>query len=81
MNDMGRDERVQVSVSRRIAQVIRDDVEDGRSWIPAMRQTLERLAALVEHVPQIIARPPRVPARNSVSGTLYPIEAVEGSTH
>jgi uncharacterized protein YndB with AHSA1/START domain len=30
------------------AQVIRDDVEDGRSWIPAMRQTLERLAALVE---------------------------------
>jgi hypothetical protein len=30
------------------AQVIRDAVEDGRSWVPAMRQTLERLAAIVE---------------------------------
>jgi hypothetical protein len=29
-------------------QVIRDAVEDGRSWIPAMQQTLERLAAVVE---------------------------------
>jgi hypothetical protein len=30
------------------AQIIREDVEDGQSWIPAMHQTLERLAALVE---------------------------------
>jgi hypothetical protein len=30
------------------AQVIRDAVEDGRSWVPAMEQTLERLAAIVE---------------------------------
>lgn len=30
------------------AQGIRADVEDGQRWIPAMRQTLERLAALVE---------------------------------
>jgi hypothetical protein len=30
------------------AQVIRDAVEDGPSWVPAMRQTLERLAAIVE---------------------------------
>ncbi|HEY3955734.1 MAG TPA: hypothetical protein VGM53_20380 [Streptosporangiaceae bacterium] len=29
-------------------QGIRDDVQDGRSWLPAMHQTLERLAALVE---------------------------------
>jgi hypothetical protein len=30
------------------AQVIRDAVEDGRSWVPAMQQTMERLAAIVE---------------------------------
>lgn len=30
------------------AQSIRDDVADGRSWLPAMEQTLGRLAALVE---------------------------------
>jgi len=30
------------------AQVIRDAVEDGQTWIPAMHQTLERLAALAE---------------------------------
>jgi uncharacterized protein YndB with AHSA1/START domain len=30
------------------AQGIREDVEDGQRWIRAMRQTLERLAALVE---------------------------------
>jgi uncharacterized protein YndB with AHSA1/START domain len=30
------------------AQVIRDTVEDGRSWVPAMHQTLDRLAAIVE---------------------------------
>jgi hypothetical protein len=29
-------------------QSIRDAVEDGQSWIPAMHQTLERLAAMVE---------------------------------
>jgi hypothetical protein len=29
-------------------QVIRDAVEDGRVWIPVMRRTLERLAAIVE---------------------------------
>jgi hypothetical protein len=29
-------------------QGIRDDVRDGRSWLPAMHQTLERLAALAE---------------------------------
>ena len=29
-------------------QDIRDAVEDGQTWIPAMRQTLERLAALSE---------------------------------
>jgi hypothetical protein len=28
------------------ARVIRDAVEDGQTWIPAMHQTLERLAAL-----------------------------------
>lgn len=30
------------------AQVIRDAVEDGRRWLPAMHQTLERLAAITE---------------------------------
>jgi hypothetical protein len=30
------------------AQGIRDAVEDGQSWVPAMHQTLERLAAIVE---------------------------------
>jgi len=30
------------------AQSIRDAVEDGRSWVPAMHETLERLAAIVE---------------------------------
>jgi hypothetical protein len=30
------------------AQVVRDAVEDGQSWIPVMHQTLERLAATVE---------------------------------
>jgi hypothetical protein len=30
------------------SQGIRDDVADGQSWIPAMEQTLERLAARVE---------------------------------
>jgi Polyketide cyclase / dehydrase and lipid transport len=30
------------------ARVVRDDVADGQAWIPAMRQTLERLAGLVE---------------------------------
>jgi uncharacterized protein YndB with AHSA1/START domain len=30
------------------AQGIRDAVEGGQVWIPAMRQTLERLAAMVE---------------------------------
>lgn len=30
------------------AQRIRDAVEDGQSWVPAMHQTLERLAAIVE---------------------------------
>jgi uncharacterized protein YndB with AHSA1/START domain len=30
------------------AQVIRDAVEDGRTWIRAMHQTMERLAAIVE---------------------------------
>lgn len=30
------------------AESIRDDVEDGQTWLPAMHQTLERLAALVE---------------------------------
>jgi hypothetical protein len=30
------------------AQSIRDAVEDGQTWVPAMRQTLERLAAMVE---------------------------------
>jgi uncharacterized protein YndB with AHSA1/START domain len=30
------------------AQSIRDAVDDGRGWIPAMRLTLERLAARVE---------------------------------
>ncbi len=30
------------------AQSIRDAVEDGRNWVPAMHQTLERLAAMVE---------------------------------
>ena len=29
-------------------QAVRDAVEDGRTWIPAMRETLERLAALIE---------------------------------
>ena len=29
-------------------QVIRDAVEDGRSWVPVMHQTMERLAAIVE---------------------------------
>jgi hypothetical protein len=29
------------------AQGIRDEVEDGQVWIPAMQQTLERLAGLV----------------------------------
>jgi RNA polymerase sigma-70 factor, ECF subfamily len=32
-------------------QGIREQVEDGRGWIPAMRQTLGRLAALVERSP------------------------------
>jgi uncharacterized protein YndB with AHSA1/START domain len=27
---------------------VRDAVEDGQSWVPAMKRTLERLAALVE---------------------------------
>jgi uncharacterized protein YndB with AHSA1/START domain len=30
------------------AQRIRDAVEDGQSWVPAMHETLERLAAIVE---------------------------------
>ena len=30
------------------AQSIRDAVEDGQSWVPAMQQTLERLTAMVE---------------------------------
>jgi hypothetical protein len=30
------------------AQGIRDAVEDGQTWVPAMRRTLERLAAIVE---------------------------------
>lgn len=30
------------------AQVVRDAVEDGQSWVLAMHQTLERLAAIVE---------------------------------
>jgi uncharacterized protein YndB with AHSA1/START domain len=30
------------------AQIIRDAVRDGQDWVPAMHQTLERLAALVE---------------------------------
>jgi hypothetical protein len=30
------------------AQSIRDAVQDGQDWVPAMHQTLERLAALVE---------------------------------
>ena len=30
------------------AQSIRDAVGDGKNWVPAMRQTLERLAAIVE---------------------------------
>jgi uncharacterized protein YndB with AHSA1/START domain len=30
------------------AQSIRDAVEDGQTWVPAMRRTLERLAAIVE---------------------------------
>ncbi len=30
------------------AQIIRDDVDDGQRWIPAMRQTLQQLAALIE---------------------------------
>jgi len=30
------------------AQSIRDAVGDGQSWVPAMHQTLERLAAMVE---------------------------------
>jgi hypothetical protein len=30
------------------AQSIRDAVHDGQSWVQAMQQTLERLAALVE---------------------------------
>jgi hypothetical protein len=29
-------------------QAIRDAVDDGREWIPAMQETLERLAAAVE---------------------------------
>jgi hypothetical protein len=29
-------------------QVVRNEVEDGQTWIPAMLQTLERLAALAE---------------------------------
>jgi len=29
-------------------QVIRDAVEDGRTWITAIERTLERLAAIVE---------------------------------
>jgi hypothetical protein len=29
-------------------QSIRDAVEDGKSWVPAMHETLERLAAIVE---------------------------------
>jgi hypothetical protein len=33
------------------AQVIRDAVEDGQSWLWAMGQTLERLAAIVEQPP------------------------------
>jgi hypothetical protein len=28
--------------------VVRDAVEDGQSWIPVMRQTLQRLAAMTE---------------------------------
>jgi uncharacterized protein YndB with AHSA1/START domain len=30
------------------AQSIRDEVEDGQTWVPAMRRTLERLAAIAE---------------------------------
>ena len=30
------------------AQSIRDAVEDGQGWVPAMHRTLERLAAIVE---------------------------------
>ena len=30
------------------ARSIRDAVQDGQSWVPAMHQTLERLAAMVE---------------------------------
>ena len=30
------------------AQSIRDAVEDGQVWVPAMHETLERLAAMVE---------------------------------
>jgi len=30
------------------AQGIRDNVQDGQRWLPAMHQALERLAALVE---------------------------------
>jgi hypothetical protein len=30
------------------ARSIRDAVEDGQSWVPAMQQTLERLTAMVE---------------------------------
>jgi hypothetical protein len=30
------------------AQIIRDAVADGQTWLPAMHQTLERLAATVE---------------------------------
>jgi hypothetical protein len=30
------------------AQSIRDAVGDGKNWVPAMHQTLERLAAIVE---------------------------------
>lgn len=29
-------------------QSIREDVQDGQAWVPAMHQTLERLAAFVE---------------------------------
>ncbi|MDR3032513.1 MAG: SRPBCC family protein [Kitasatospora sp.] len=34
------------------AQSIRDDVQDGQAWIPAMHGTLEQLATLVEPTPR-----------------------------
>lgn len=34
------------------AQSIRDDVQDGQAWMPAMHETLERLATLAEPTPR-----------------------------